>query len=90
MSVACTRINNDPLRTRLLGNEKEPNVLNSIFHKRDGANFNQIANETNIVSPALQENWINVPTSRSQTGLHVRKIRSKTKHTLLALIQVRI
>ena len=50
MSIACTRIKNEPLSTSLLGNEKEPNVLKSILNKIDGASFNQIANETNMVS----------------------------------------
>ena len=39
MSVASTRIINEPLSPSLLGNEKETYVFNSRFHKPDGANF---------------------------------------------------
>ena len=53
MSLACTRINNEPLSPNLLGSEKETNVFNSVFRKRDGASTNQIPNETNIGSPAV-------------------------------------
>ena len=58
MSVAGTHINNEPLSTSLLGDDKEPSVFNSIFNQRDGAGLNQIANETHIVTLAVLENWI--------------------------------
>ena len=67
MSIACTRINNEPLSTSLLVDEKEPNVFNNIIHKRDGAS--QIANETKMVSLAVLENWVNVTASRSPTKI---------------------
>ena len=60
-------INNEPLSTSLLGNEKEPNVFNSIFNKLDGISLHQIANETYVVSLAVLKNWINVTTGRSPT-----------------------
>ena len=80
MSIACTRINNEPLSTRLLGNEKEPNVFNSIFNRINGASF---------VSPAVLDNWINVAAGRPQTGFHINNLRNKTKHALFVRIQVR-
>ena len=66
MSIACTRINDEPLSPDLLGYEKEPNVFNSIFHKRDGASLHQIENETNIVSPAVLENPAGLPCQQPQ------------------------
>ena len=76
MSVACTRINNEPLSTSLLGNEKETNMLNSIFDKPDGTSLHQIANETHIVSPTVLENWINATqvslSATSETGRSMR------------------
>ena len=52
MSVACTSINDEPLSTNLLGNEKETNMFNSIFNKPEGNSFNQIAN--NLTSSAVK------------------------------------
>ena len=39
MSVACTCINDEPLRPSLLGNEIETKVFNSIFKKPDGTSL---------------------------------------------------
>ena len=89
MSIACTRINNEPLSTSLLGDDKEPNVFNSIFHKKDGASLHQVTNETHVVTLAVLEKWIKIPTSLSQPGFHVSNLRSWRKHTLLVRIQVR-
>ena len=49
MSVACTRINNEPLSPSLLGNETETNALDSRFNEPDGTNFHQITDETHLV-----------------------------------------
>ena len=46
MSVACPRINNEPLSPSLLGNEQETNVFNRRFKKPDGPSLHQIANKT--------------------------------------------
>ena len=73
----------------LLGNEKETNVFDSRFNKIDRASFNQIANETNIVSSTVLENWINVTAGRSQPSLHISNLRNRTKHTLFFRIQLR-
>ena len=62
MSVACTRINNEPLSPSLLGNQKETNVFSSRFNKTDGTIFHQITDKTHAVAPAVLEDWINVTT----------------------------
>ena len=64
MSVACTSINHEPVSSSILGNEKETNVFNSSLNKPNGSSFNQITNETHVVTPAVLENWINVTTNR--------------------------
>ena len=61
MSVACTRISDEPLSSSLLGNEKN-NVFKNNFNKPDGTSFNQIANEPRMVTPAVLEDIDHVPT----------------------------
>ena len=51
----------------LLGNDKETSVQR-FFNKPDGTSFNQIANETHVVTLAVVEDWINIATGRSQPG----------------------
>ena len=68
VSIACTRINNEPLSTSLLGRRKETNAFNSIFNKADETRFNHIANETHVVTPAVLEDWVYINDRPVQTG----------------------
>ena len=77
MSIACTRINDEPLGTSLLGDKKEePNSFNRIFSKIDGASFNQIRNETHIVAPTVLENWTNVTAASHNQVFHIGNLRN--------------
>ena len=86
---AGTRISGGPLSTSLLGNETETNLLNSIFNKPDDSSFNEIANETHVVSPAVLENRVNVTDGPCQPGFSVSHLGNMTEHALLIRIQVR-
>ena len=74
-NACCTRINDEPLSSNVLGNEEEPNVLNSSLHKPDGTSFSE-THETHVVTPAVLENWINVTAGRQQPGLINNNLRS--------------
>ena len=64
ISVACNRINNEPLSNSLLGHEKETNEFNSRFDKLDGTSFFQTTDKAKVVTSAVLEHSINVTTGR--------------------------
>ena len=84
MSVACAYMNDEPL-----GNEEETKMFNLRRKKSDGTSLHQITYKTHVVTLAVLENWISVPTRRSQPGFHISNLRNRTKHTLPFRIQVR-
>ena len=84
MTVDCTRINNVPLTTSFLGNNKRHERVQQ--HPQQ-TRWNQPSpDHGHVATQTVLENWINVSTGRSQPGFHVS---NKTKHTLLVRIQVR-
>ena len=85
MSVACTSINDEPLSTSLVDNEREANVFNNIPNKHDGLSFHQIPDETHAVMLAVLENWIDVTTG----VLQCQQPRIRAKRALLIHIEMR-
>ena len=81
MSVACTRINDEPLSPSLLRNEEKTNVFNSRFNKLHATSIHQITDKTHFGTPTVLENWINTSTGQSRSGLHVSDLEAYAAFT---------